>query len=57
MNDWKTKDAVAFILNKMGYKLLTQDALEGNNIDTLIKFIKHKYVGNQDVQEFITYFL
>ena len=57
MSDYKTKDIVAFILDKMGFKLLSKDASEGRNLDSLISYIKHKHISNKEVIEFIDYFL
>jgi hypothetical protein len=57
MSDYKTRDIVSHILDKMGFRLLAKDAMEGRNLDSLISYIKYKYTGNSEVQEFIEYFL
>lgn len=57
MNDWKTKDVIAWILDRMGHKVLVLDAQNEVNLELYIRYIKHKYSHNKEVQEFINYFL
>lgn len=57
MNDWETKDIVAWILQKMGLITMMKDALNGNNIDLYIKYIKHKSKHYHDINDLIHHFL
>lgn len=57
MSEYLTKDIVAWVLERMGYNLLSKDASIGNNIDQYIRFIKHKMQDYMDLNETINYFL
>lgn len=58
MNDWKTSDIVSCILNRMGYRILSKYAKECEEIDILIKFVKHKKDNfGFEIRDMINYFL
>lgn len=60
MNDIKTQDIVSYILNRLGYQLVSKDAFNNpTDLDLYINFIKLKVhkISNPQLVEFITYFL
>jgi len=57
MNDVETRHVVSYILDKMGYKRMREDARKGNNIDLYINLIRHKMTCVPEIREFINYFL
>ncbi len=50
---------VSHILDRMGYKLLSEYALNCSNydIDLYINFIRSKFIKDKQLVEFIDYFL
>lgn len=58
MNDVTTREAVAWVLERMGFKQLARHARnEETNIDTYISYIKHKDKKSKELREFIEYYL
>jgi len=58
MNDFTTRDAVCWILNKMGFKKLADDASKSDsNLDVYIRYIKYVDKNYSSVREFINYYL
>jgi len=58
MNDITTREAVAWVLERMGFKQLAKHARdESTNIDTYINYIKYRDNRNKELREFINYYL
>lgn len=58
MNDVTTREAVAWVLDRMGFKELAKHARdEKTNIDTYINYIKYKDRRNTEIRDFINYYL
>lgn len=58
MNDWKTRDIVSYILDGMGYKILSSYAKDDDSpIEPLINLIKILSPKYKSMCEMIDYFL
>jgi len=58
MNDITTREAVARVLERMGFKELAKDARdEKTNIIGYINYIKHKNNKSTELRDFIEYYL
>lgn len=58
MNDWKTRDIVSYVLDEMGYKLLSKYAKEDDSqIDSLVNLVKILSPKYKSICEMVDFFL
>lgn len=58
MNDVTTRDAVCWILDKMGFKQISEDLKKDNsNLQVYINYIKYRDRKNSEIRDFINYYL
>lgn len=58
MDDVTTRDAVCWILEKMGFKQIAEDIKQDDkNLDVYINYIKYRDRKNSELRDFINYYL
>lgn len=58
MNDVTTRDAVCWILDRMGFRKISDQIKKGEqNLEPYINYIKHRDRKNQEIRDFINYYL
>jgi len=58
MNDVTTREAVCWILDRMGFKKIVDQIRNGEqNLDPYINYIKYRDTQNQQIRDFINYYL
>lgn len=58
MDDITTRDAVCWILSKMGFQKISEDLKKDDkNLQTYINYIKYRDRKNSEIRDFINYYL